>query len=327
MKQNNLEKISNKLVTAFLKNRLIKAIPNKYTKKIEEAQKLRKLWNGKMPCVRLNNNKNGDPVTITALATYRFSDIVKLSYQSLWLDLAFHCDVYFDIITHRMSLKQDRPVARVDICDLYGLSNSDIGLKAGSMIKQMGDSSEHYPEMISRTVILYMGLVGRAVWAIVSPFLPKTTAKKVLIRGDDFQDDLQDLGFVDLPPRLDGMCTLHRSCFDSLPYRVSVAAGSIWKKRIPLIHAGEKVIWNVENKSSYDINLRCVFESSEKKNDEQVVNVFTSLLDGLRKVKGSWTCYSAGIATLFVDNSESYLRSKNLIVHFFVEEAPPSQPS
>ena len=95
------------------------------------------------------------------------------------------------------------------------------------MIKQMGDSSEHYPEMISRTVILYMGLVGRAVWAIVSPFLPKTTAKKALIRGDDFQDDLQDLGFVDLPPRLDGMCTLHRSCFDSLPYRVSVVAGSI----------------------------------------------------------------------------------------------------
>ncbi len=37
MKQDNLEKISNKLVTAFLKNKLIKAIPNKYTKKIKEA--------------------------------------------------------------------------------------------------------------------------------------------------------------------------------------------------------------------------------------------------------------------------------------------------
>ena len=48
MKQNNLEKISNKLVTAFLKNRLIKAIPNKYTKKIKEAQKLRKLCESKI---------------------------------------------------------------------------------------------------------------------------------------------------------------------------------------------------------------------------------------------------------------------------------------
>ena len=34
MKQSNLEKVSNKLVNAFLKNKLIKAIPNKYTKKI-----------------------------------------------------------------------------------------------------------------------------------------------------------------------------------------------------------------------------------------------------------------------------------------------------
>ncbi len=48
MKQNNLEKISNKLVNAFLKNKLIKAIPNKYTKKIKEAQKLRKLCESKI---------------------------------------------------------------------------------------------------------------------------------------------------------------------------------------------------------------------------------------------------------------------------------------
>ena len=48
MKQDNLEKISNKLVTAFLKNKLIKAIPNKYTKKIKEAQKLRKLCESKI---------------------------------------------------------------------------------------------------------------------------------------------------------------------------------------------------------------------------------------------------------------------------------------
>jgi hypothetical protein len=287
---------------------------------IDRFQKLRKLWNGKMPCVRLKDNARGDPVTITALATYRFSDIVKLSYQSMWLDLALHCDVYFDIITHRMSLKQGRPVARVDICDLFGLSNGDIGLKAASMIKKMGDSSEHYPEMIQRTVILYMGLVGRAVWAVVSPFLPKTTAKKVMIRGDDFKKDLQDMGFVDLPPRLDGTCTLHRSCFDSLPYRVLVKAGSIWEKSAPLKRKGEKIIWDLQNKSSYDIHLRCVFESSEKKN--QVSCIFDSRLDGLQSTKGSWTCESAGIATLFVDNSKSYLRSKNLIVHFFVVDAP-----
>jgi len=48
MKKNNLEKIANKLVNAFLKNKLIKAIPNNYTKKINEAQKLRKLCESKI---------------------------------------------------------------------------------------------------------------------------------------------------------------------------------------------------------------------------------------------------------------------------------------
>ena len=43
-----IEKISNKLVYAFLKNKLIAPIPNKYAKNINEAQKLRKLCESKI---------------------------------------------------------------------------------------------------------------------------------------------------------------------------------------------------------------------------------------------------------------------------------------
>tara|TARA_A100000164_G_C21846393_1_gene742722 strand:- start:341 stop:1117 length:777 start_codon:yes stop_codon:yes gene_type:complete len=48
MTKTNLDKISNKLVNAFLKNKLIAPIPSKYTKKINEAQKLRKLCESKI---------------------------------------------------------------------------------------------------------------------------------------------------------------------------------------------------------------------------------------------------------------------------------------
>ena len=48
MKKTNLEKVSNKLVNAFLKNKLIAPLPNKYTKKINEAQKLRRLCESKI---------------------------------------------------------------------------------------------------------------------------------------------------------------------------------------------------------------------------------------------------------------------------------------
>ena len=43
-----LEKTSDKLVKAFLKNKIIAPIPSKYTKKLSEAQKLRKLCESKI---------------------------------------------------------------------------------------------------------------------------------------------------------------------------------------------------------------------------------------------------------------------------------------
>jgi len=43
-----IEKISDKLVRAFLKNKIIAPIPSKFTKKIEEAQKLRRLCESKI---------------------------------------------------------------------------------------------------------------------------------------------------------------------------------------------------------------------------------------------------------------------------------------
>ena len=44
----DLNKCANKLVNAFLKNKIISPIPKKYTKKISEAQKLRKLCESKI---------------------------------------------------------------------------------------------------------------------------------------------------------------------------------------------------------------------------------------------------------------------------------------
>ena len=44
----NLNKYANKLVDAFLNNKIIPAIPDKYTKKLSEAQKLRRLCESKI---------------------------------------------------------------------------------------------------------------------------------------------------------------------------------------------------------------------------------------------------------------------------------------
>ena len=48
MKKTLLEKTANKLVNAFVNNKIIAPIPKKFTKKISEAQKLRKLCESKI---------------------------------------------------------------------------------------------------------------------------------------------------------------------------------------------------------------------------------------------------------------------------------------
>ena len=48
MKNKNLNKYANRLVKAFLKNKIISPLPTRYTKKISEAQKLRRLCESKI---------------------------------------------------------------------------------------------------------------------------------------------------------------------------------------------------------------------------------------------------------------------------------------
>ena len=48
MANNNLNKYANKLIDAFLKNKIISPLPTRYTKKLSEAQKLRRLCESKI---------------------------------------------------------------------------------------------------------------------------------------------------------------------------------------------------------------------------------------------------------------------------------------
>ena len=58
------EKIANKLVKAFLKGKLIAPIPKRFTKKINEAQKIRKLCESKIdePIIGFKAAGTGIPV-------------------------------------------------------------------------------------------------------------------------------------------------------------------------------------------------------------------------------------------------------------------------
>lgn len=300
--------------------------PWPYTMKRFEP--LHKVWDGKMPCIYLRNDANGNPITITALAAYRFADIVKEDLQDVWLDLALHCDVFFDIITQRLSDSLGgRPVGRHDVCDLAGIKMSDIGLKAMSMIKEMGKSSEMYPEMILRTTIVNMSSIGMALWGLVRPFLPAQTAAKVNVVGANFQDTLIAAGVGELPPRMGG-CYAHPSTalFDMLPYRAYVSARSRVAHVLtsPVLAKGEIVNWTIVNTSGYDVGVVGeLLESSSSasvKDEKKRTFLAPFRLDGGDVVRGSWKATTSGLATISLDNSHAMLRSKSLEVELYVTE-------
>ena len=60
----NIDLVANKLVKAFLKNKIISPIPSRYTKKIAQAQKLRKLCESKInkPIIGFKAGGTGIPV-------------------------------------------------------------------------------------------------------------------------------------------------------------------------------------------------------------------------------------------------------------------------
>ena len=64
MKKNLLEKTANKLVKAFINNKIIAPIPSKFTKKLSEAEKLRKLCESKItdPIIGFKAAGTGIPV-------------------------------------------------------------------------------------------------------------------------------------------------------------------------------------------------------------------------------------------------------------------------
>ena len=75
MKKTIKDKISDKLVNAFVKNKIISAIPSKYTKKLTEADKFRKLCESKIkdPIIGFKAGGTGIPL------------MKKLKESKLWL--------------------------------------------------------------------------------------------------------------------------------------------------------------------------------------------------------------------------------------------------
>ena len=79
MKKREIDKLSDKLVKAFLKNKIIAPLPLKYTKKIKNAQKFRKLCESKV-----NKQIVGFKAAGTAFAVMKKLKEIEPFYASVY---------------------------------------------------------------------------------------------------------------------------------------------------------------------------------------------------------------------------------------------------
>ena len=111
----NLNLIANKLVKAFLKNKIISPIPEKYTKKLIKAQKLRKLCESKIkkPIIGFKAAGTGIPV------------IKKLNEKE-----PFYASVYkHNVLKNHKSVKINKYTLGIELEVCYLLKKSFFDLK------------------------------------------------------------------------------------------------------------------------------------------------------------------------------------------------------
>ena len=115
MVNKNLNKYANKLVNAFLKNKLIAPLPTKYTKKLSEAQKLRKLCESKIKKTIIGFKAAGTGIPV----------LKKLKEKE-----PFYASVYkHNVLKNNKSVKINEYTMGIELEVCYLIKKSFFGLK------------------------------------------------------------------------------------------------------------------------------------------------------------------------------------------------------
>ena len=157
MKDKNLNLIANKLVNAFLKNKIINPIPNKYTKKLFNAQKLRRLCESKIkkpiigfkaagtgiPVIKKLNEKEPFYASVYEHNVLKNNKTVKINKYVLGIELevCYHIQKSFFDFNRRISQKNMKKFIRyiAPCIEVVGYRQKKKGIKSfGDLCSDFG---------------------------------------------------------------------------------------------------------------------------------------------------------------------------------------------
>jgi hypothetical protein len=281
---------------------------------------LETVWKNIPPAFHHQCSSEYHCVTFTILANYFFSEITSKNLEELWLELVLYCDVYFDLVLHRISVKHNTPCSRLDIVDVTGLKIKHFGFKTISLLKKMGALSQQYPEMIGATITCNVSKVGLQIWNMVKGWLPKQTESKMKLFTADYLSFLKKLNVVPslLPSRLNGSCTcsLCTHYIDKSLLEVCIPAGTLYSSKKIQCQKGDLLCWEIyENSANLPFWLTYSVSPEENESSTRESNLSVTPME----VKGSQRCRSSGSVYLEISNEKSWLHSQNVIYALYLE--------
>ena len=127
--KNEIEKLSDKLVSAFLKNKIIPALPSKFTKKLTDAQKFRKLC----------ENKITDPIIGFKVAGTSLSVIKKLKEKK-----PFYASIFKkNFIKSGQKVKVNKSTLGIELEVCYLIKKSFFSSKGTITMKRVNKYISH----------------------------------------------------------------------------------------------------------------------------------------------------------------------------------------
>ena len=80
---------------------------------------------------------------LTFFRHYEVGAIAAAGLGDLWLDMALHCDVYFDLLVHELTLQYGRMIARHDVIDATDCGITTMGPSGIALISKLEKSASH----------------------------------------------------------------------------------------------------------------------------------------------------------------------------------------
>jgi hypothetical protein len=226
----------------------------------------------------------------------------------------------------RMTQQKVFIVRGVRVWDMEGLSMNHFSTEMLRYLKSIiGPAQANFPEHMYKAFIINAPSMFSMAWALIKPFLPERSLKKISIMGSDYKDALlQYIAEDQLPVQYGGSntATLWDDPEADFTKKLIPARG---KEKVDLdIPKGSKLTWDFRTIYA-DVGFEVKFVDDDDNTSKAVPY---ARVESFKKIQqGEFVPEKSGKAYVLFDNSFSMMTGKEIIYKLTVQEVSTESKS